>query len=215
MALQQRAVLTRARVLGAAADVFAREGYSAASLNEITAEAEATKGALYFHFPGKEALAAAVVHEQAARWPVILESVQQASPNPLVAVVALTYEVGIRMREDAILRAGLRLSSEVRLDAPASFQLLIDAVQELLGEARRQGLLRAGVTPASAARSVVSSFVGVEHIAELQHDDKNVESRLDEFWKIFLSGIAADADWPTMQRLCRRTLATVHKAAAV
>lgn len=64
MPIQERAQRTRRRVLVAAAGVFAQRGFARASMAEILDAAGVTKGALYFHFPGKEALAKAVVQEQ-------------------------------------------------------------------------------------------------------------------------------------------------------
>src|ERR1700709_183863 len=63
VAVQQRAIRTRAAVLDAAAEVFAKTGYSATTLNDITAAAGVTKGAVYFHFPDKEAVANALIED--------------------------------------------------------------------------------------------------------------------------------------------------------
>jgi AcrR family transcriptional regulator len=215
MALQQRAILTRARVLEAAADVFARSGFAAATLNDITAEAGATKGALYFHFTSKDALAGAIVAEHESQWAPLVEAVTAAAPNPLVAAVALTYEFGVRLRDDPVTRAGIRLTTEHELidaDLPAPFLDWTESVQTLLTEARRDSLLRAGVTPAPTARAVVSGFYGVQAVSAIVSDRKDLEARLDEFWKLFLVGIAADADWVTFQRLVKRTLTAVHRS---
>ena len=58
---QARAVERREQLLVAAARVFARRGYADAQMEEIAAAAETSKGGLYFHFPNKEALVAAVI----------------------------------------------------------------------------------------------------------------------------------------------------------
>ena len=58
---QARAVERRSQLLDAAARVFARRGYERAQMEEIAADADTSKGGLYFHFPNKEALAAAVI----------------------------------------------------------------------------------------------------------------------------------------------------------
>jgi AcrR family transcriptional regulator len=57
---------TRRRVLAAAMEVFAREGYHAARMDAIAEAAGVSKGALYFHFPGKLPLFSALVDEFAA-----------------------------------------------------------------------------------------------------------------------------------------------------
>ena len=49
-------IQTRERLLDAALEVFSRRGYSAASVDEIAAEAGYSKGAVYSNFSGKEDL---------------------------------------------------------------------------------------------------------------------------------------------------------------
>lgn len=57
---------TRRRILAAATEVFAREGYHATRMDAIARAAGASKGAVYFHFPGKLELFSALVEEFAA-----------------------------------------------------------------------------------------------------------------------------------------------------
>src|SRR5437588_1739628 len=54
----------RDELLTAALRVFARRGYREAGVDEIAAEAGYSKGALYWHFPGKEALLVALLEER-------------------------------------------------------------------------------------------------------------------------------------------------------
>lgn len=58
---QARAVERREQLLDAAARVLAQRGYAEAQIEEIAAAADTSKGGLYFHFPTKEALVAAVI----------------------------------------------------------------------------------------------------------------------------------------------------------
>jgi AcrR family transcriptional regulator len=53
---------TRAAILDAAANAFAEDGFTASSITQIATAARVTKGAVYHHFPDKQALFAAVVH---------------------------------------------------------------------------------------------------------------------------------------------------------
>jgi AcrR family transcriptional regulator len=53
---EERIALTRQRLLAAAATVFARRGYHAASVEEVASEASYSTGAVYHHFKGKEDL---------------------------------------------------------------------------------------------------------------------------------------------------------------
>src|SRR5690349_19619325 len=69
--LDQRTRAARARgreardeLLTAALRVFARRGYREAGVDEIAAEAGYSKGALYWHFSGKEELLTALLDER-------------------------------------------------------------------------------------------------------------------------------------------------------
>ena len=53
----------RVKLIAAARKAFARKGYSAASMDELTAKAGLTRGALYHNFGGKRGLLAAVVDQ--------------------------------------------------------------------------------------------------------------------------------------------------------
>jgi len=58
---------TRGRLLEAAARVYARRGFSGATLDEVAAEAGFTKGAVYGHFGSKENLLLALMEEHLAK----------------------------------------------------------------------------------------------------------------------------------------------------
>lgn len=53
----------RAKLIAAARRAFAEQGYAAASMDELTARAGLTRGALYHNFGDKKGLLAAVVHQ--------------------------------------------------------------------------------------------------------------------------------------------------------
>jgi AcrR family transcriptional regulator len=57
------AATTRARILDAAIALVARNGYVATSMSDLATAIRMTQGALYWHFPNKEALLVAAVDE--------------------------------------------------------------------------------------------------------------------------------------------------------
>lgn len=69
----QRREATRAALIDAALDVFARSGFYAASLDEIAAAAGMSKGALYYNFASKEELFLALLEDRFQR---ILDTVR-------------------------------------------------------------------------------------------------------------------------------------------
>lgn len=67
---QQRSEATRARILDAAEECFARYSYEGASVTQICEQAGVTKGAFYHHFPGKHEVFMALLE----RWLVGLDA---------------------------------------------------------------------------------------------------------------------------------------------
>jgi AcrR family transcriptional regulator len=59
----ERRAQTRARLLEAAARVYARRGFDGATVDEVASEAGLTKGAVYDHFGSKEKLLLALLDE--------------------------------------------------------------------------------------------------------------------------------------------------------
>jgi AcrR family transcriptional regulator len=167
---------------------------------------------VYFHFASKEALAVAVVEEQFAQWPPMVAAIIEHSPDALTSVVALTYEVGSRFRDDVLITAGVRLSFErslVNAAMPTPFVGWIGILKELFTRARREGQLRPGLLPGPTARVLVGGFFGIQHVSEVLTHRADLEARLDEFWKVFLVGVAAEPDWAATQRAVRRVRAAL------
>ena len=54
---------TRRALLDSAAELFVRQGFGQTSLDQVAADARVTKGAIYHHFPSKQALFEAVSEE--------------------------------------------------------------------------------------------------------------------------------------------------------
>ena len=82
----ERGAATRAQVVASATRLFAESGYDDVSIDLVLKACGISKGALYHHFRGKEALFAAVLEEVEAR---IVETVANRSKdaaNPLEAL---------------------------------------------------------------------------------------------------------------------------------
>lgn len=92
---------TRQRILDAAIRVFARKGYHDARMDDIVAEAQVSKGGVYFHFPGKERLFLAIIEHFAG---LLEERLTQA----------IAAEQGGVQRVTAALEAGLHTFAEYR-----------------------------------------------------------------------------------------------------
>src|SRR5512132_2150696 len=85
---------TKDRILSAALEVFAGKGYHRAIVDDIVRASRTSKGAVYHHFPNKEALFLALVDEFSAR---LAESIAEA----------IADAHGALGKVEAALRAGL------------------------------------------------------------------------------------------------------------
>jgi AcrR family transcriptional regulator len=63
---QLRSQQRHQRILDAAVDVFSTKGYHATLVDEIAAQADTSKGGVYFHFPTKQAIFLALLDRLAA-----------------------------------------------------------------------------------------------------------------------------------------------------
>jgi AcrR family transcriptional regulator len=89
---------TRARLLRAAADVFAQRGYDGARVAEIAALAGVSNGALYAHFPSKAELLVAALRAHGRR---LLAEVFAADPDRSVLDLLLLIGRWLPRRRDA------------------------------------------------------------------------------------------------------------------
>ncbi len=89
---------TRERIMDSATEEFAGKGYHSTSMDDIVRRAGISKGAIYFHFPGKEALFSALVNR--------LANILEASIRK-----SIEQEDGAVARVDAALQTLLQLLS--------------------------------------------------------------------------------------------------------
>lgn len=78
---EQRRAETRAQLLTAAADLFARKGFHATSAEAVATAANRTTGALYDHFGGKEGLLVALLEQWVGQTIVDLSERVESAPD--------------------------------------------------------------------------------------------------------------------------------------
>ena len=89
MLRSQHAEATRRAVLDAARSLFGRQGYAQTSVDEIADAARVTKGAVYHHFAGKEALFRAVYAEVEAEAQARVMGAGDPEGPPVDQIVAM------------------------------------------------------------------------------------------------------------------------------
>jgi AcrR family transcriptional regulator len=189
----ERRATTRRAVLDAAAKCFDRSGYLSTTLDDVTSTAGLTKGAVYFHFGSKEALAAVIIEEQAQYWPLLIEEIASRPGSPLDHLVAVSYEVNRALRDDVTARAGFRLSLDQDLSIANPAEALgawTERAASLLRKARKAGALADGVSPTMAAGVIVAGVLGSHHLAAVVDGQTDARKRLDAFWALMLPQLA-------------------------
>ena len=81
---------TRAKLIAAARQAFGTMGYADASMDDFTAGAGLTRGALYHHFGDKKGLLQAVIAEIDAEMTTRLNEIAAAAPNRWIGFVEET-----------------------------------------------------------------------------------------------------------------------------
>lgn len=79
---------TRAKLIAAARKAFASKGYAASSMDDLTAEAGLTRGALYHNFGDKKGLLQAVIDQIDAEMLAIMRVVQEEAETPWLGLMA-------------------------------------------------------------------------------------------------------------------------------
>ena len=129
---------TRNLIIERTAAVFDQQGFAGATLNQLVAATGLTRGAFYFHFDSKDALAEAIVQTQQDRWLPIIDELEQSEPDPLRRLIRVTYRSGALFQRDSVMRAGSRLMTERSLIGRQlwrSYPWWVSTIRGLLNEA--------------------------------------------------------------------------------
>jgi TetR/AcrR family transcriptional regulator, transcriptional repressor for nem operon len=185
-----RADSTRQQILRAAARQFARLPYHQVGLDDVLAEAELTKGAMYFHFRSKHALALAIIEDQITRSDAAITDLLARKLSGLETLIDFSYQLAVRDISEDISRAALHLVESIgRVEGLQTklHQHWIDnltvAVQRGIGE----GDVVEHCDAHDVGRLVASSYMGLRQTAEL--DDPGVFlTDFEKMWALMLPG---------------------------
>ncbi|MFC8506927.1 ScbR family autoregulator-binding transcription factor [Streptomyces sp. NPDC057411] len=187
---QERAVRTRERVLASAAAAFAAKGYPAVTILDVAQSAGMTKGAVYFHYENKDALAVAVTELFNRRIGEIARAVEELGLPPVSAVAELLIRTAVAFRDETALQAGARLQLERQLigaQIPLPYEGYTDLITSWLAkEASTPGGTEdrgadegptALSSPTTLATVLVSAFFGAQHISWVLNNRADLAER--------------------------------------
>lgn len=154
----------REELLDAAAACFARGGFHATTVTDISVEAGCSQGLLYRYFPGKQALIGALVERETAATVAALDAAARAA-DPLPALRALAA----RSLDEALQQGALELemAAEATRDEVVARALRqgLDAIVAALAGALRAGqstgVFDPALDPKPTARWLVAMVDGL------------------------------------------------------
>ncbi|MFD9465557.1 ScbR family autoregulator-binding transcription factor [Streptomyces sp. NPDC060027] len=163
MVKQERSERTRRNLIRAASTVFDQAGYEGATLSVISERAQVTKGALFFHFAAKSDLARAVQAEACVTsGAALVELTRRETPAFEIATAMAHTLVGL-LETDLVVRAGARLTQEIRTPDDPSLHCHLNwlgALHGALRRASRDGSLLPEVDVRAAAALMLSMITG-------------------------------------------------------
>lgn len=162
---QARAVERRELLLRSATRVLAERGFSRAGMDEIARASGTSKGGLYFHFPTKQALLAAVVSRAGALLQRrVRTAMERAGEDPLdraeAALSALFEGLSGRRAVARVLNEALAAGPEIRAQAAQIEDEFAALLRPELERALALGRI-APLDPELAARAWVAMAQGL------------------------------------------------------
>jgi TetR/AcrR family transcriptional repressor of nem operon len=190
--------LTRDKILHSAFCEIHRQGFQAASITNILQDTGLTKGALYHHFPTKQALGLAVIDE------VIKQRLEQLifrplrdSDKPVEALLDVIATINKKVPADFVM-LGCPLNNLMQ-EMSALDQLFQQQLSGVLGiwqrtvedalkRGQQQGEIRADVDYKAAALFVVSAWEGCIGVAKNMQSPKAFESCMKQL-HVYVEGL--------------------------
>lgn len=212
----RRADATRQQIIRAAAHQFAQRPYHDVGLDDILTEAELTKGAMYFHFRSKHALALAVIDGQLARAGAAVRDLMDRKLSGLETLIDFGYQMAVEDLNTDAARAMLHLLPVVGRAEGLQTAVLDDAVQALSVVAER-AIAEGDVVdtdPQDVTRVLLALYLGLRQAGDLGEPEQFL-LRVERGWGVVLPGVVPLDRIDYFLQFIRRRTALAIKATAV
>lgn len=192
------AAATRATILDAAMQLFSQQGVAATTLDDIARAAGVTRGAIYWHFAGKEELYYTLVQERFSRAFAHLDKLMQQPGAPLQRLRRLLIWQLAFVEENAEYRAVLELTlfktaapemAEGMVHKAKSLEQMRRQLEMLIQEAIDAGELDADVDAGTAALMALGMTTGVTSLWLLDPQAFSIKAEAEALVTLFLQGL--------------------------
>jgi TetR/AcrR family transcriptional regulator, acrAB operon repressor len=196
---KEEAAITRERLMQAGLVVFSRQGFDAATLEDVAREAGVTRGAIYWHFGSKSDLFLALLEKYSTRGSIILQ--QAASEGGTFNEIL--ERVFIRMLEAVENDQELRLMMEISLFKTGyaagiedwrdrqreNNRSLVEGVARMMTRGIEMGELRRDLDPFIAARAFLAFQNGIIYLWLSDPQGFSLGKYAEKFAEIYLKGV--------------------------
>jgi AcrR family transcriptional regulator len=192
---------TRERVFAAAVRLFARQGYAATSVEQITREAGVAKGTFFVHFATKDAVVTQLMRDQvrAARRARDRAIAKGGSPIDALRTTVMTLgaEVAADRELSRVVIAANILNPMLGGFAESVFGGIVAEMMDDVRAAQRARLLDPAIDPETIAGTLLTSYFGAAlHFATAPHARPMLEL-LEPVVEANLAGFAPSRNTPS------------------
>lgn len=182
---QQRGIETRMALLEASGRVFSRLSYDQAKLKDISDEAGASQGSIYFHFGNKYDIAEAVLAVQQERMRAALDEELAVGRNGYDTVIVMLRRLADLMATDRLVQAGLQLVDSLpealRDHGHNSYVTWQGNGTMLIEQGIRDGSITSTESPRLLAEIINELYVGAQMMAGMADRWGSLPDRVDRF----------------------------------
>jgi TetR/AcrR family transcriptional repressor of nem operon len=214
-ATEAKADSAREQILRAAARQFAYRPYSMVSLDDILHEAHVTKGAMYFHFRSKNALAVTLVDMQTQLMRDSINELLARKLSGLETLVDISFYLTLQEIEHDLAKASLHLLEAIGRSDDLQAKRLAEWITGFTVIAERaadEGDLLDTADPADVSRLLVALYAGIRQTNDLG-DAEGYLRNLQAMWLLVLPGIANPERFGYFAQFVRRRTSTAIKTA--
>lgn len=195
---KEEADATRKLLLKAAVAVFSRQSYEATRLEDIAAEANVTRGAIYHHFGSKQDLYATMIGEYSKPLYDLMGSSIEPGRSFLENLRNLFVNLFAALEDDAELRAiqdiTVRTPPELNESIGLKLEFLEAQIMTLVmgfTEAIASGEIRPDINPDDALRGYFGYVNGIYLMWRLEQGAFSLKERAPILIDLYINGLAA------------------------
>ena len=184
---------TREAIIAVAARHFDTDGYGHTSMNTINHTGKFAKGAMYYRFSSKEAIAEHLISDWKHTLAETISEAVAVGPSSTAGekLAAIFTSLAHRIAENTNLRAGMKLTLEPTIDNGAAFAHWVDAISDIIETAIADGELTDTPTTHRLAWNLCAGTLGAAHAAAALREDIDICTRIEDMVTAHLHGSLA------------------------